>query len=524
MNKKIVVLTGSFNPITKAHRMILENAINKIDADLGLFVMVSDDYLKNKIIIKKKEKKPFILSENMRKEMIESVTKAFPKIKYGGIEVGGVSPATVKTLRKIKRLYKDYDLYFSVGADKLKGISHWSEIETIFNEMRLIVYQREGYDIEKIVNDDNKLLNIKDRIIVLDDIVEAKGISSSKLRVNFFGGINYKEFMDDGPYELFSKLNPNDYTEITGEDLIKCHLLYGGRFGGNAARKQVYLENVKILNNWDETRLGNRNDKILNTKVYTNEFKHFSENNYITKFKCENIDCVDAGKMLIDEGLNPVILNQTTKNNPCGDYFGGSGGQEESLCQMSTLSISLYQFANPKLKCFKEANVTNIPNVYPLDINYGGIYSPNVCFFRNNIENSYSLRDKTFECSVISVSSISNKLSDKEINEDSIYFNEEGYLNSKGTLIMKNKIRTIFRIALDNNHDSVVLGKFGCGELNLKYDEVSNLFKEVLEEVEFKNKFKVIFFSLYEGKGSSRRVVGENGLFKPFYDLFISND
>ena len=45
MSKKIVVLTGSFNPITKAHRLILENAINKVNADLGLLVIVSDAYL-----------------------------------------------------------------------------------------------------------------------------------------------------------------------------------------------------------------------------------------------------------------------------------------------------------------------------------------------------------------------------------------------------------------------------------------------------------------------------------------------
>ena len=65
MSKKIVVLSGSFNPITKAHRIILENAINKINADLGLLVIVSDAYLNNKIIVKSKDKRPFIISEDL---------------------------------------------------------------------------------------------------------------------------------------------------------------------------------------------------------------------------------------------------------------------------------------------------------------------------------------------------------------------------------------------------------------------------------------------------------------------------
>ena len=60
MNKKMVVLTGSFNPITKAHRLILENAINKVNADLGLLVIVSDDYLNNKIVLKRKLKETTI--------------------------------------------------------------------------------------------------------------------------------------------------------------------------------------------------------------------------------------------------------------------------------------------------------------------------------------------------------------------------------------------------------------------------------------------------------------------------------
>ena len=106
MNKKLVVLSGSFNPITKAHRLILENAVNKVNADLGLFVIVSDAYLTKKIILKKKDKRPFILSEEIRKQMIDSLNEEFSFIKYGGIELGRESPATLKTLKKLQKQYK----------------------------------------------------------------------------------------------------------------------------------------------------------------------------------------------------------------------------------------------------------------------------------------------------------------------------------------------------------------------------------------------------------------------------------
>ena len=240
MKKKKVVLTGSFNPITKAHRMIVENAVNKVGADLGLLFIVSDDYLKNKIIIKKKENRPFILSEDLRKKMIDSLGEEFPKIKFGGVEVGGLNPATVKTLKKVKKTYKDYDIYFSIGADKLQSISHWTDIESIFNDLYLIVYPRVGYDIESIINNDTMLLNHKEKIIILDDLENAQGISSTKIRELFFKELDYSALMDKGPYGVLKELRSSDYKEITGEELIKNYLLYGGRFNGNLARKQVY--------------------------------------------------------------------------------------------------------------------------------------------------------------------------------------------------------------------------------------------------------------------------------------------
>ena len=110
-----------------------------------------------------------------------------------------------------------------------------------------------------------------------------------------------------------------------------------------------------------------------------------------------------------------------------------------------------------------------------------------------------------------------NRKTKKYVNEERNYFKEDGYLTSISKEIEKNKIRTIYRIALDNNHDSLVL--LDAGVFNLLFDEVSTLFKEVLDENEFTNKFKVVSFAIYE-KESKRKIVGRNGEFKPFYDIF----
>ena len=81
------------------------------------------------------------------------------------------------------------------------------------------------------------------------------------------------------------------------------------------------------------------------------------------------------------------------------------------------------------------------------------------------------------------------------------------------------KIRTIYRIALANGHDSIVLGAFGCGVYNLLPSEVSRLFYDILNESEFKGNFKKIVFAILETQKRGK-VIGSLGKFKPFYELF----
>jgi uncharacterized protein (TIGR02452 family) len=229
-----------------------------------------------------------------------------------------------------------------------------------------------------------------------------------------------------------------------------------------------------------------------------------------------------VAKILLDEGLNPAILNLASRTSPCGGYHKGTSAQEECLSQMSTLSQSLYAFGSPKYKHIREAGVPLVPGVYPMDINFGGVYSPCVTFFRQGAESYYALRDETFDCAIVTVASLSNREKNSFTNDERIYFDDAGYLTDEGRVIETNKIRTLFRIALENGHDSMVLGSFGCGVFCLHSDEVANIFREVLNEPEFKNRFKKLVFAIYERKPSSRRPdpIGRDGKYAPFYELF----
>ena len=187
---------------------------------------------------------------------------------------------------------------------------------------------------------------------------------------------------------------------------------------------------------------------------------------------------------------------------------------------MSTLSQSLYQFGSLKYKHIREANLPNYPDVYPMDINYGGIYSPDVVFFRHNKSKYFKFREQVFASSIVTVASLSNIIKNSYTNDERVYFNHDGTFTSEGLEIETNKVRTILRIALDNGHDSIILGAFGCGVYNLLPSEVSQIFYNVLNEPEFKGNFKKVVFAILEGKGRKGKLTGKDGKFKPFYELF----
>ncbi len=303
----------------------------------------------------------------------------------------------------------------------------------------------------------------------------------------------------------------------------------GGRFGKKRVMENVYRNNIQIFRQWGYNLpggrfvdLGDRQAILAGTKVYAREFSvgEIQGCNAETKTGCVNADCVDVAEQMLMDGLHPAILNLASRRRPGGGYDRGMGAQEETLCRLSTLSQSLYQYYDPKYKCVQEAEVPHRFNAYPLDINFGGIYSPDAVFFRKNLRDGYAFREKPFVCGVITVAALSFREPNNYCNEERQYMAPDGGFTPQGDAIQLNKIRTIYRIALANGHDSVVLGAFGCGVNKLPCDAVAKQFGRVLEEPEFKGKFKALVFAILEGRGSPHRPIEEEGRFAPFYAMF----
>ena len=225
-----------------------------------------------------------------------------------------------------------------------------------------------------------------------------------------------------------------------------------------------------------------------------------------TIVKVENIDCLLAAENLLNEGYHPAVLNMASRQNPGGGVQNGAGAQEENLFRRSNLFQSLYQFA-PFASNF---GLPKSKHQYPLDRNFGGIYTPHATVFRGTEQDGYPLLDTPYQMSFIAVAGI---------NRPALASPER--IAPELVEPIKNKIRTIFRIGLLHGHDSLVLGALGCGAFRNPPSHIARLFHEVIDEKEFKNKYRLLLFAILDDH-NARLKHNPDGNFLPFVREFAN--
>ena len=220
-----------------------------------------------------------------------------------------------------------------------------------------------------------------------------------------------------------------------------------------------------------------------------------------TEVRVENKDCVLAAKQLIDKGYNPAMLNLADLYTPGGLVEYGSGAQEENLCRRSNLILSLYQFSRGRIGQYPDLGLQPREDQYPMDERYGGVYSGIVTFFRGPESEGSQLEEKPYNIPVISVAALSGP----RIGPDGMMYKEEAE-------ITLDKMRTIFRIGLMQGHDSLVLSAMGCGAFANPPAHIAKLFHQVMEEDEFRDRFRLIDFAILDGYRTGLRHNPEGNL------------
>lgn len=233
-------------------------------------------------------------------------------------------------------------------------------------------------------------------------------------------------------------------------------------------------------------------EMIYGTVFYDQEINitQTPPNDEYTMVEVKGTNCLDAAVELIGQGFKPAVLNMGSKRTPGGGVALGINAQEEMLFRRTNLFRSLYQFTPDA----EQYGITQSHHQYPLDRDHGGVYTPHTILFRESETKGYALMNSPTPLSIISVADI-NCLD----------------LTDEDQKTIKNKIRTIFRIGLSHGHDSLVLGPLGCSDYNnfngrdfylpIKFQDyieftVARLFRQVMEEPEFINRFKCLVFAI----------------------------
>ncbi|MGL4372259.1 MAG: nicotinate (nicotinamide) nucleotide adenylyltransferase [Turicibacter sp.] len=167
----IVVFGGSFNPPTIAHYHIAKYIIQTLKCDQFIYLPVGNQYPKKGLI-----------SANYRIDMLHIVSKHLKHAQVSQIEVEAKDVLTsFQTLTKLKEQDPSQDIGFVIGADNLKDLPQWAQVQELIANFKIIVFRRDHIDVESIIS--TLFKGYESQFIILEEFEEMP-ISSTQYREN----------------------------------------------------------------------------------------------------------------------------------------------------------------------------------------------------------------------------------------------------------------------------------------------------------------------------------------------------
>lgn len=165
----LVVFGGSFNPPTIAHFSIAKHVIQTLGCDRFFFLPVGNQYPKKDLI-----------PAHFRVEMLNLVCQQLKKASVCLIEVEADRVLTsFETLSILKKRYPDETIGFVIGADNLKDLPNWAQVDELIRFFKIIVFRRDDIPVDELIK--TLFQEHKNQFIVLDSFDEMN-VSSTQYR------------------------------------------------------------------------------------------------------------------------------------------------------------------------------------------------------------------------------------------------------------------------------------------------------------------------------------------------------
>jgi len=178
---KLGIYVGSFNPVHKGHKYIMDYLLDKDIVDKIIVIPTGNYWNKQDLI-------------NIRDRI--NMLKFYESDKVIVNETLNEMNYTYEILKELEEEYKNDKLYLIIGADNIPKFHLWKNVNQILKH-KVIVLSRDNINIDEYIN---KFKN-KDNFIVVKDFKRVD-ISSTQIRNNLEDN---KELIDKKIYKYIKE-------------------------------------------------------------------------------------------------------------------------------------------------------------------------------------------------------------------------------------------------------------------------------------------------------------------------------
>lgn len=185
---RLGVMGGTFDPIHHGHLVAASEVASAFNLDGVLFVPTGEPWQKSKVT-----------PSEHRYLMSVIATASNPRFTVSRVDIDRDGPTyTIDTLRDITAAYPDAELFFITGADAIKQIVEWKDVDQIWPLAHFVAVTRPGHKLELPTAPDGA-------ISVLE--IPALAISSTDVRARVGSGNPVWYLVPDGVVQYIGKHN-----------------------------------------------------------------------------------------------------------------------------------------------------------------------------------------------------------------------------------------------------------------------------------------------------------------------------
>lgn len=136
--RRLGVMGGTFDPIHNGHLVAASEVAAVLNLDEVLFVPTGEPWQKSDVT-----------PTSDRYLMAEIATAANSRFKVSTIDIDRNGPTyTVDTLRDLKRLHPEAELFFITGADAISSITDWKDAGELWGLAKFVAVTRPGHKLD----------------------------------------------------------------------------------------------------------------------------------------------------------------------------------------------------------------------------------------------------------------------------------------------------------------------------------------------------------------------------------------